>query len=150
MSEPKENATPDIFEEERKQGRRALIRRYVVIIGFLLAAVLLVGWLREGFSDGKTKAELVKIWSDAFFVVGGLTLCLGILMWVAGEGTFDMFTYAFSMIFRLRFSKNHESFTEYRERKHGSRTGGCLYALIPGALLTVVAVVLAVLFEHVG
>lgn len=150
MSEPKANATPDIFEEERKQGRRALIRRYVVIIGFLLAAVLLVGWLREGFSDGKTKAELVKIWSDAFFVVGGLTLCLGILMWVAGEGTFDLFTYAAGMIFRLRFSKNHESFTEYRERKHGSRTGGTLYVLIPGALLTAVAVVLAVLFEHVG
>ncbi len=123
MSEPKENTTPDIFEEERKQGRRALIRRYVVIIGFLLAAVLLVGWLREGFSDGKTKAELVKIWSDAFFV---------------------------GMIFRLRFSKNHESFTEYRERKHGSRTGGTLYVLIPGALLTAVAIVLAVTFEHLG
>ena len=59
--------------------------------------------------DGKTKAELVKIWSDAFFVVGGLTLCLGILMWVAGEGTFDLFTYAFSMIFRLRFFRTKAS-----------------------------------------
>lgn len=150
MSEPKVNPTPDIFEEERKQGRRALLRRYVVIIVVLLAFVLLLGWLRGGFSEENAKAELVKIWSDAFFVVGGLTLCFGILMWVAGEGTFDLFTYAAGLIFRLRFSKTHESFSEYRERKRGKRTGGCLYALIPGALLTAVAIVLAVTFEHLG
>ena len=137
MSEPSEN-------ESRKPWKRLVITT-AVLLAVVLAMLLATG----AFGSDLTTQERVKKFSDAFFTVGGLTLCFGVLMWVAGEGMFDMISYGIRMLFRVRFHEKNETYAEYRERKRGKKGGSCLYAVVPGAILTAVAVVLAVMFEYV-
>ena len=137
----------DLREEETP--RRKAWKRLAVTTAVLLLVVLAMLLTTGAFGSELTTQERVKKFSDAFFTVGGLTLCFGLLMWVAGEGTFDMLKYGIRMLFRVRFHEKNETYAEYRERKRGKRGGTCLYAVVPGALLTAVAVVLAVVFEYV-
>jgi hypothetical protein len=137
VSEPSEN-------ESRKPWKRLVITT-AVLLAVVLAMLLATG----AFGGDLTTQERVKKFSDAFFTVGGLTLCFGVLMWVAGEGMFDMISYGIRMLFRVRFHEKNETYAEYRERKRGKKGGSCLYAVVPGAILTAVAVVLAVVFEYV-
>ena len=144
MSAPSENELREEESPKRKMWKRLAVTTVVMLL-VVLAMLLTTG----AFGSELTTQERVKKFSDAFFTVGGLTLCFGLLMWVAGEGMFDMISYGIRMLFRVRFHEKNETYAEYRERKRGKRGGTCLYAIVPGALLTAVAVVLAVVFEYV-
>ncbi|MBP5462438.1 MAG: DUF3899 domain-containing protein [Lachnospiraceae bacterium] len=141
--------TPDIIKEDRRRERRKSFLRYVIVTGILLAIIFLWIFLGGGFSDGKRKLERMKLWSDAFFVVGGFTFCLGMLLWASGEGSFDMIGYAISTFFGTKYAGKHETYLEYKERKHDRRTDVCRYVIIPAILLVAVAAAFAVAFEHV-
>lgn len=132
------------------EAKPGLLRSVCVTTAIALAVILL--WLLIGgaFRSSLSAQERVKKFSDAFFAVGALLFCFGLLLWVAGEGVFDLLSYGVRMIFRVKFDGRYETYHEYRERKHaGGPKRMPLGIIIPGALLTAVAIVFAVLFEHV-
>ena len=126
------------------EAKPGLLRRVCVTTAIALAVILLWLLIDGAFRSSLSAQERVKKFSDAFFAVGALLFCFGLLLWVAGEGVFDR------MIFRVKFDGRYETYHEYRERKHaGGPKRMPLGIIIPGALLTAVAIVFAVLFEHV-
>jgi len=139
------------MSEPKKPKNTGLLRRAAITTAVALAVILL--WLLIGgaFRSGLGAQERVKKCSDACFTVGILLLGFGALLWVAGEGMFDMLTYGMRMIFRVKFDNHYETYREYRERKRATGPSRMLLAaILPGVLFTAVAAVLAVVFEHVG
>lgn len=58
---------------------------------------------------------------NSFFAVGGIILCLGLLIWCGNKGAFVGLTYSFRRIFEKRRSEKafqqRLSYGEYREKK---------------------------------
>ena len=62
---------------------------------------------------------------DAFFIPGGVLVCVGVLGWVAQNGQFDIFSYGFGSVFHRAFKYNEplrdKDLPEYKERKERER-----------------------------
>lgn len=58
---------------------------------------------------------------NSFFAVGGIMLCLGLLIWCGNKGVFIGLTYGFKRIFEKRRSEkyfqNRQSYGDYRAQK---------------------------------
>lgn len=85
-------------------------------IGGLIVAVAMM-WGRGLFEGGHTMQQIMVILSDSFFVPGTILLGVGLLMWVAGEGMFDMLGFGVKLIFDVAFKHEWESFYDYKLRK---------------------------------
>lgn len=92
---------------------------------------------------------------DAFFVPGGVLLCLGVLGWVTQTGQFDIFAYGIGSTFHRAFKYKEplkdRDLAEYKERKQQERTyKGGFTTLIPyfviGLAFMIVAIILYVLY----
>ncbi len=70
------------------------------------------------FAGGNSLADVMMILADGFFVVGVLMTCFGCMMWLSGEGMFDMVRYAGKMLvgFALRHSNKKESYRDYKKK----------------------------------
>lgn len=80
-------------------------------MGLAISAVMLE---RSGaFSGGQSKAALLGCLSDAFFVPGALLLGVGALIYVSGEGVFDLLGYGTKRI----FFRGRETFAQYQQSK---------------------------------
>lgn len=97
---------------------RALKKYFItLIVGFLAVAGIL--W----YKDILAQTELVKIFHilcDAFFVVGTLLSCAGLMVFSTNEGTFDMIVYgvnSFLDLFRATSRKKYETFYDYKESR---------------------------------
>lgn len=88
-----------------------------LILGFLAVGGIL--WAK----DILAQTELVRIFHilcDAFFAVGTLITCIGLLVFSSNEGTFDMIVYGVSSffdLFRTVSKKKYETFYDYRESR---------------------------------
>ena len=67
------------------------LKRYAVILGFALAGGVIIALLRDTFK--MQGAALVGNLSDSFTIPGAILVAVGGLLWVAGDGFFDMLTY---------------------------------------------------------
>ena len=129
--------------------KKKTLLRYAVSLGIALVITFLVLLAMDGLSSGITTQERVKCLSNAFFIVGSLMFGFSVLLWAGGEGAFDLLTYSITLLIRLKTVYERETYSEYRERKHGKRTNFYLVLMIPGAILLLVAVFFAVYFEYV-
>ena len=104
----------DMEERERRIG---VVKRYLyAILGGLAAAVYLMYY--EGlFVGGLDAATVMMMLSDAFFIPGAVMLGVGLLVWVAGEGMFDMMAYGVKLLWDVAFKHEWESYHDYRSRK---------------------------------
>ena len=89
-----------------------------LIVGFLAVAGIL--WAKDLFSQTDPKS-IYHILSDAFFVVGTVILCAGLLIFSSNGGTFDMLVYGVSSfldMFRTVSRKKYETFYDYRMSRY--------------------------------
>ena len=99
------------------------LKRYIITFAIGLVLTFLVVWYRGIFSE----TELVKIFHtlcDAFFIVGALLSCGGLLVFSSNEGTFDMIVYglqSFWSMFRKNKKLKYETFYDYRESRNGKK-----------------------------
>lgn len=85
------------------------------VTGLIIAVAMM--WGRGLFAEGNTTQEIMMILSDSFFVPGTVLLGMGLLMWVAGEGMFDMLGFGVKLIWDVAYKHEWESYRDYKARK---------------------------------
>ena len=114
-----------------------------------LAAVALIIWAKDIFAQTQA-ADVYHILCDAFFAVGVVILCIGLLIFSSNEGTFDIIVYGVSSFVGM-FKKNHvrkyDTFYDYRaERADKKIKFGFL--LICGLIFIAVSLVMLSLYHQ--
>lgn len=95
------------------------LRKYLITIIAGLAAVALIAWAKDIFAQAEP-AKVFHILCDAFFAVGTVLCCAGLLVFSSNEGTFDMIAYgvsSFADLFRTTSKKKYDTFYDYRESR---------------------------------
>lgn len=124
-------------------------KKYLItlVVGFLAAGLIL--WSKDIFAQTALKA-IFHILSDAFFVVGVVITCSGLLVLSSNGGTFDMLVYGFGSfidLFRVNSKKKYETFYDYRvSREEKKLPFGFL--LICGLFFLVIAFVMYFLYRQ--
>lgn len=122
-------------------------RKYIVTAMVGLALALAVMGIRGGYGE-TDQALLLQALCDACFVAGILLSCVGLLIFVAGDGMFDMLSYGVRRLLRLVLPQEKQdqfpkTFFDYREMKHSGGKApfgfllvvGLAYILLAAALL---------------
>lgn len=94
-------------------------RKYLITLTAGLAAVAAIAWAKDVFAQTEP-ARIFHILCDAFFAVGTVMCCAGLLIFSSNEGTFDMISYGVSSfldLFRAKSKKKYATFFDYRESK---------------------------------
>ena len=124
-----------------------------VLIGAAVSAVITLGILTiRGYLQLEDYNEKMAALSDGFFVPGVLFLGFGLLVFIADDGFFDIFSYGMlKLVTSIRGRRRKEEdgpkdFYEYREAKHGTKKGPFTHLFFIGAL----DIALAVLFLFMG
>lgn len=95
------------------------LRKYIITLLVESALVLLILMAKDFFAQ-TDPVTIFHILADAFFAVGIITSCFGLLIFSTNEGTFDMLKYGLDSFFGY-FKKDHikkyETFYDYRESR---------------------------------
>ncbi|MBQ8747995.1 MAG: DUF3899 domain-containing protein [Clostridia bacterium] len=123
------------------------MRKYVITLLAGLAAAALIMFSKDIFSQ--TEAVVVyHILCDAFFAVGVVITAIGLLVFSANEGTFDIIVYgvnSFFDMFRKVSRKKYDTFYDYRvSREEKKLSFGFL--LICGVLFLAISLVMYMLY----
>lgn len=95
------------------------LRKYLITLIVGLAAVAAIVWAKDVFAQTEP-AQIFHILCDAFFAVGTVMCCAGLLILSSNEGTFDMIVYGVSSfidLFRATSRKKYANFFDYRESR---------------------------------
>lgn len=118
-------------------------RKYLItlVVGILAVAGIL--WAKDIFAQTEPKM-IFHILSDAFFAVGTVILCSGLLVFSSNEGTFDMLVYGVSSffdMFRTVSKKKYETFYDYRVSRYEKKLP-FLFLVICGLFFLIIAFVM--------
>lgn len=125
------------------------LKKYVITLLIGFAAVALILWGRDLFFQTEPMA-VFHILSDAFFAVGVVITCAGVLVMSSNEGTFDALVYGMSSfrdLFRKKSQKKYETFYDYRASRQDKKVRFG-FLLICGLLFLVIAVVMYLLYSQ--
>lgn len=130
-----------------KQGKRPWLK-YVITAVVLAVFVVLIGWLRGGFTSTDPK-RTVLLWCDAFTVPSALSIGFGLLVLASKGGAFDMLAYGMKSFFRLfkkdPIDRKYGGYYEYKQaQKEKKRT--FWYLIIVGGAYMLVAIALLVAY----
>ena len=92
------------------------LKKYAITLLIGLLAVAGILWAKDIFAQTDPKS-IYHILSDAFFSVGTVILCAGLLIFSSNGGTFDMLVYGISSfldMFRTVSRKKYDTFYDYR------------------------------------
>ncbi len=125
-------------------------RKYIVTAMVGLALAMAVMGIRGGYG-ATDQALLLQALCDACFVAGILLVCVGLLIFVAGDGMFDMLGYGVRKLLRLVLPQEKQdqfpkTFFDYREMKHGGGKAPFGYLLLVGAGYLLLAAVMLVMY----
>ena len=123
------------------------MRKYVITLLAGLAAAALIMFSTDIFAQ--TEAVVVyHILCDAFFAVGVVITAIGLLVFSANEGTFDIIVYgvnSFFDMFRKVSRKKYDTFYDYRvSREEKKLSFGFL--VICGVLFLAISLVMYMLY----
>ncbi len=120
-----------------------ILKKYLITFSVGLVAAFLIAWYRDIFAQ----TEPVKIFHtlcDAFFIVGALLTCGGLLVFSSNEGTFDMIVYglkSFWGAFRKSYTRKYATFYDYRESRSAKKISfgyivftGLFYLAVSGVM----------------
>ena len=122
-------------------------------VTFAIGAIIALGVLTidNAFSAKLSSLDRVRILSDAFFVPGALIFCVGMMIFVAGKGSFDGLAYSLQFAKRelLRFlpqmRDKMETFADYKARKAEKKTP-YRYLLVAGGVYLLLGLLFTVIF----
>jgi hypothetical protein len=121
-------------------------RRYLIVLSIGFALAILVGAMRDLFSQTEAKV-IFKILCDAFFVPGIFISAAGLIVFSTNEGTFDAMAYgisAFVNMFKREPLKKRESFYDYRASRSEKKVKFGYLLITGGAFLLVSMIMLAI------
>lgn len=98
--------------------------KYYLIAGVISLAFGIGLFCLFFFLRGKRIGYGLLNWQDSTMLVGIILLGVGGLMWVGGEGFFDVFAYGFKQLGSAMFSKKPHAYNDYpgyREEKKVKR-----------------------------
>lgn len=126
---------------------RSPLKRVLITVGLGLAFALLFLWGR-GTLAGVPRDLALRDLSDAFMIPGTVMLCLGALLFVAGNGVFDMLNYGVAKVLLLIRSEKHraehpKTYYDYQQEKAARRPRGYAYLLWTGLGFLLIALVFA-------
>lgn len=87
--------------------------------------------------------------ADAFTIPSVVMVMVGVMVWLASEGTFDMISYGLKRGLKtlIPFSKQeHETFYDYKKRKVENRIKGYSFLFISGGVYFIPAVIFFILY----
>ena len=116
------------------------LRKYLITLIAGLAAVAAIAWAKDIFAQAEP-AKIFHILCDAFFAVGTVLTCAGLLIFSSNEGTFDMLVYGVSSfidLFRAKSQKKYATFFDYRESRSDVKLP-FVFLLICGLLFVAVS-----------
>jgi len=102
---------------EERERRIGVVKRYLYAITGGSAVTIYLMYYQGLFVKGHDLATSMMMLSDAFFIPGAIMVGLGLLIWVAGEGVFDMMIYGVKLLWDVAFKHEWESFRDYQSRK---------------------------------
>ena len=126
----------------------------LVTLAFSIAATAIVLVIRKYFTL-TDYFEKMSALSDAFFVPGILLIGFGVLVFVANDGFFDIFSYGMiKLISTMRIHRRKDpdgpaDFFESRMAKHGEKKPLPVYLFIIGGIDLALAVVFLILYQSV-
>ncbi len=94
-------------------------RKYLITVIVGLTAVAGIVWAKDILAQTEP-ARIFHILCDAFFAVGTVMVCAGVLIFSSNEGTFDIIRYglsSFADLFREKSQKKYATFFDYRESR---------------------------------
>ena len=97
------------------------LRKYLITLTLGLAGVAAIAWAKDIFAQTEA-GSIYHILCDAFFAVGTVLCCAGLLIFSSNEGTFDMLSYGMSSfidLFRAKSRKKYPTFFDYKESRKG-------------------------------
>ena len=122
---------------------------YGVTTAIALLMAFSVARLR-GLAAGQPFGLMCRYLSDGFFVPGMLLTGFGALVWIAGTGFFDIFSYGFKSLLvlftSLRKPQEHVKFYEYKLEKDAKRGKPMHFLLVVGVVCLLLAVALVMLY----
>ncbi|MBQ2914040.1 MAG: DUF3899 domain-containing protein [Clostridia bacterium] len=122
---------------------------YLIISVLSLAAVLCVLFMQDSFQH--SGELLLKDLCNAFFVPGAVVLGIGLLIWTANGGTFDMIAFGviklFDLLKRDMTKVKYKTFYDYRQAQQDKKRSFTAYLII-GAVLMVIAVIFLILYNN--
>ena len=124
-------------------GKKLLI---MTAIGTVCALAL--SWGRGLFSAADAR-DVLRILSDGFFVVGGLLLAWGGIVWSSNGGAFDGLGWSVkTLIWRVRpdYDDVKQSFAEYREQRE-KKARSPKVTILSGVILLVPAFLLMLVYN---
>ena len=134
------------MDENERQERIKVVTRYLyTILGGGAAAVYLM-YYQGLFVGGLDTATVMMMLSDAFFLPGAAILGVGLLVWVAGEGMFDMMAYGVKMLWDVAYKHEWETYHDYRVRKGKKEKMNAGFLIFVGLAFVLLAAVFTGLF----
>ena len=127
-------------------------RRYLVSFGAALLIAVGVCALRGVFAGLET-SQLLSALCDAAFVPGALLLGLGVLIFVADDGFFDIMSYGLLRAthiidwVRARKDEGPRDFFEYKQMKHAGKKASYTPLLLTGAFFLLLSLFILLLYE---
>lgn len=126
-------------------------RKYIVTAMVGLALAMAVMGIQGGYG-ATDQVVLLRALCDACFVAGIMLVCVGLLIFVAGDGMFDMLSYGVRKLLRLVLPQEKQdqfpkTFFDYREMKHGGGKAPFGYLLLVGLAYILLAAILLVMYS---
>jgi hypothetical protein len=123
------------------------VRKYLITLLIGFACVALIAWSKDIFAQTKP-VDVFHILCDAFFAVGVVISCAGLLIFSSNEGTFDMIVYgvqSFVDLFRKNSIRKYDTFYDYRMSRVDKKFPFG-FLLICGVLFLVISFVMYFLY----
>ena len=128
------------------RSRAPLWKKLLIDIGVGMAVFLVMMLFRGGFAAAESAERWQQV-SDALFVPGVLMLSVGLLVWAADCGVFDMLAYGLKKAFSVMRSEEKraaipKTFYDYR-MLHDARERAHIGHLMLAGLLFIIAAAFA-------
>ena len=124
-------------------------KKFFITMLIGLGAVALILWSKDILQQ-TAPVEIFHILTDAFFVVGTVITCAGLLVFSSNEGSFDMLVYgvkSFLDMFRKSSMKKYDTFYDYRESRADKKLKFG-FLLICGLMFLVISLVMYFFYQQ--
>lgn len=124
------------------------IKKYLLSFAVMGAVTWFVLAIREHSSSLPLDVKYLNL-ADAFTIPAVIMLMVGVLVWLASQGTFDMLSYGFirakeSFIPSAKYK--HETFYDYKVRRGEKRIRGYSFMFISGGIYIIPALIFNILY----
>ena len=125
------------------------LKKYLITLLVGMVGVIAILASKDIFAQTVQK-DVYHILCDAFFVVGVLIECVGLLIFSSNEGTFDIIVYGVSSfvdMFKKQPNRKYETFYDYRVARQDKKIKFA-YLLIVGLVFLAVSGVMLYLYHQ--